>query len=153
MGSNPGQAPPGVFRAAVCQTIDFGLYHTTEQQESSSPWTGPPQLGGPDWHRLHTHNILSNFVLIYDLCFITVCSNVCRYLEYTRVPHTEPVEYEFRWGPRADVEVSKAKILEVMGQVCMRVQCCEKFTFYVNSFIVQCSHNKMNRFTNLVYFP
>lgn len=43
---------------------------------------------------------------------------VCRYLEYTRVPHTEPVEHEFRWGPRADVEVSKAKILQFMGQVC-----------------------------------
>lgn len=42
---------------------------------------------------------------------------VCRYLEYLRVPHTEPVEYEFRWGPRADVEVSKAKILEFMGEV------------------------------------
>lgn len=40
-----------------------------------------------------------------------------RYLEYVRVPHTEPVEYEFRWGQRAEVEVSKAKILEFMGQL------------------------------------
>lgn len=49
---------------------------------------------------------------------------VCRYLEYTRVPHTEPVEHEFRWGPRADVEVSKAKILQFMGQVCVSVRAC-----------------------------
>lgn len=42
---------------------------------------------------------------------------VCRYLEYVRIPHTEPVEHEFRWGLRADVEVSKTKILEFMGQV------------------------------------
>ncbi|XP_059189754.1 necdin-like 2 isoform X2 [Centropristis striata] len=40
-----------------------------------------------------------------------------RYLEYVKIPHTEPVEYEFRWGQRADVEVSKAKILEFMGQL------------------------------------
>uniref|UniRef100_A0A8C6SGU6 Necdin-like 2 n=1 Tax=Neogobius melanostomus TaxID=47308 RepID=A0A8C6SGU6_9GOBI len=40
-----------------------------------------------------------------------------RYLEFVRVPHTEPIEYEFRWGQRAEVEVSKAKILEFMGQV------------------------------------
>lgn len=40
-----------------------------------------------------------------------------RYLEYVRVPHTEPVEYEFRWGQRAEAEVSKAKILEFMGQL------------------------------------
>lgn len=40
-----------------------------------------------------------------------------RYLEYVRVPHTEPVEYEFRWGQRAEVEVSKAKILEFMGEL------------------------------------
>lgn len=40
-----------------------------------------------------------------------------KYLEYTRVPHTEPVEHEFRWGPRADVEVSKAKILQFMGEL------------------------------------
>ncbi|XP_074537724.1 necdin-like 2 [Halichoeres trimaculatus] len=40
-----------------------------------------------------------------------------RYLEYVRIPHTEPVEHEFRWGQRADVEVSKAKILEFMGEL------------------------------------
>lgn len=41
----------------------------------------------------------------------------CRYLEYVRIPHTEPIEHEFRWGQRADAEVSKAKILEFMGEV------------------------------------
>ncbi|XP_054464376.1 necdin-like 2 [Anoplopoma fimbria] len=40
-----------------------------------------------------------------------------RYLEYVRIPHTEPVEHEFRWGQRAEVEVSKTKILEFMGQL------------------------------------
>ncbi|XP_076022589.1 necdin-like 2 [Genypterus blacodes] len=40
-----------------------------------------------------------------------------RYLEFTRIPHTEPIEHEVRWGQRADEEVSKAKILEFMGQL------------------------------------
>ncbi|XP_028308522.1 necdin-like 2 isoform X2 [Gouania willdenowi] len=40
-----------------------------------------------------------------------------RYLEYVKIPHTEPVEHEFCWGQRADVEVSKVKILELMAQL------------------------------------
>lgn len=40
-----------------------------------------------------------------------------RYLEFVRVPHTDPVEFEVRWGQRANVEVSKARILEFMGQL------------------------------------
>uniref|UniRef100_A0A4W5KXU6 MAGE domain-containing protein n=1 Tax=Hucho hucho TaxID=62062 RepID=A0A4W5KXU6_9TELE len=40
-----------------------------------------------------------------------------RYLEYVRIPHTDPLEFEFRWGQRADMEVSKVKLLEFIGQV------------------------------------
>ncbi|XP_023148468.2 necdin-like 2 isoform X2 [Amphiprion ocellaris] len=40
-----------------------------------------------------------------------------RYLEFVRIPHTEPVEHELRWGQRAEKEVSKSKILDVMGQL------------------------------------
>lgn len=40
-----------------------------------------------------------------------------RYLEYTRIPHTEPIEHEFHWGQRAEVEVSKSKILAFMGEL------------------------------------
>ncbi|XP_072304692.1 necdin-like 2 [Eucyclogobius newberryi] len=40
-----------------------------------------------------------------------------KYLEYVRIPHTEPVEYEFHWGQRAEIEVSKDKILEFMGEL------------------------------------
>lgn len=42
---------------------------------------------------------------------------VFRYLECVRIPHTEPLEHEFRWGQRADVEVSKVKILEFIAEV------------------------------------
>ncbi|TRY59751.1 hypothetical protein DNTS_017288 [Danionella cerebrum] len=41
-----------------------------------------------------------------------------KYLEYTKVPHTEPVEYELRWGPRAEKEVSKLKLIEFVAEVC-----------------------------------
>ncbi|CAL8366851.1 unnamed protein product [Lota lota] len=40
-----------------------------------------------------------------------------RYLEYTKIPHTEPVKYEFSWGQRAEVEISKLKILKFLGEL------------------------------------
>ncbi|XP_008316303.1 necdin-like 2 [Cynoglossus semilaevis] len=40
-----------------------------------------------------------------------------RYLECVRIPHTEPVEHEFHWGQRAELEVSKVKLLEFLGQL------------------------------------
>lgn len=40
-----------------------------------------------------------------------------KYLECVRIPHTEPLEHEFRWGQRADVEVSKVKILEFTAEL------------------------------------
>ncbi|XP_028669543.1 necdin-like 2 [Erpetoichthys calabaricus] len=40
-----------------------------------------------------------------------------RYLEYARVPHTDPIEYEFRWGLRAEKELSKMKLLELVSEL------------------------------------
>lgn len=40
-----------------------------------------------------------------------------KYLEYVRIPHTEPQEFEFRWGVRAEKEVSKKKLLEIVGEL------------------------------------
>ncbi|KAK6467259.1 necdin-like 2 [Huso huso] len=40
-----------------------------------------------------------------------------KYLEYVRVPHTDPVEFEFRWGLRAENQVSKRKVLEFFSKV------------------------------------
>ncbi|XP_075690687.1 melanoma-associated antigen 1 [Rhinoderma darwinii] len=40
-----------------------------------------------------------------------------KYLEYNKIPHTDPPEYEFRWGPRAFKETSKRKILEFVSKV------------------------------------
>lgn len=60
---------------------------------------------------------LTAFLLMLSLIPVCVFACTCRYLEYVRIPHTEPIEHEFRWGQRADAEVSKAKILEFMGEV------------------------------------
>ncbi|KAM4018992.1 non-structural maintenance of chromosomes element 3 homolog [Anomaloglossus baeobatrachus] len=40
-----------------------------------------------------------------------------KYLEYNKIPHTDPPEYEFRWGPRAFKETTKMKILEFVAKV------------------------------------
>ncbi|XP_062975515.1 non-structural maintenance of chromosomes element 3 homolog [Elgaria multicarinata webbii] len=40
-----------------------------------------------------------------------------KYLEYTRLPHTDPPEYEFRWGPRAAKETSKKQILQFVAKI------------------------------------
>lgn len=40
-----------------------------------------------------------------------------RYLEYRRIPHTDPVDYEFQWGPRTSLETSKMKVLQFVAKV------------------------------------
>ncbi|XP_032749371.1 necdin [Rattus rattus] len=39
------------------------------------------------------------------------------YLKYQRVPHIEPPEYEFFWGPRANREITKMQIMEFLARV------------------------------------
>ncbi|XP_007518898.1 melanoma-associated antigen B4-like [Erinaceus europaeus] len=40
-----------------------------------------------------------------------------QYLEYRRVPHSQPPRYEFLWGPRAQAEISKMKVLELLAKM------------------------------------
>ncbi|XP_033029080.1 non-structural maintenance of chromosomes element 3 homolog isoform X2 [Lacerta agilis] len=40
-----------------------------------------------------------------------------KYLEYTRLPHTDPPEFEFRWGPRAAKETSKKEVLQFVAKI------------------------------------
>ncbi|OBS83236.1 hypothetical protein A6R68_22773 [Neotoma lepida] len=40
-----------------------------------------------------------------------------RYLEYRRIAHTDPVDYELRWGPRTNLETSKMKVLKFVAKV------------------------------------
>ena len=43
------------------------------------------------------------------------------YLNYHRVPNSDPPRYEFLWGPRACVETSKMKVLEALAKFHGRV--------------------------------
>lgn len=40
-----------------------------------------------------------------------------RYLEYRKIPHTDPVDYELQWGPRTYLETSKMKVLKFVARV------------------------------------
>uniref|UniRef100_A0A8C5K0G4 NSE3 homolog, SMC5-SMC6 complex component n=1 Tax=Jaculus jaculus TaxID=51337 RepID=A0A8C5K0G4_JACJA len=40
-----------------------------------------------------------------------------RYLEYRRIPHTDPVDYELQWGPRTNLETSKMKVLKFVAKI------------------------------------
>ncbi|KAM9577932.1 LOW QUALITY PROTEIN: melanoma-associated antigen B2-like [Trichechus inunguis] len=40
-----------------------------------------------------------------------------KYLEYRQVPNSDPPRYEFLWGPRAQAEASKTKILEFLAKI------------------------------------
>lgn len=40
-----------------------------------------------------------------------------KYLDFTRIPHSDPAEHEFRWGPRAQLELSKPRVLEFVGEL------------------------------------
>ncbi|XP_006903504.1 PREDICTED: melanoma-associated antigen B3-like, partial [Elephantulus edwardii] len=40
-----------------------------------------------------------------------------KYLEYRRVPNTEPAHCEFLWGPRAYAETTKMKVLEYFAKI------------------------------------
>lgn len=39
------------------------------------------------------------------------------YLEYVRDPKSDPPVYEFKWGPRAKLEISKRNALDFVCQV------------------------------------
>ncbi|XP_006835718.1 PREDICTED: melanoma-associated antigen B3-like [Chrysochloris asiatica] len=40
-----------------------------------------------------------------------------KYLEYRLVPNSDPVSYEFLWGPRAIAETTKMKVLEYLAKI------------------------------------
>ncbi|XP_049727490.1 melanoma-associated antigen B2-like [Elephas maximus indicus] len=40
-----------------------------------------------------------------------------KYLEYRQVPNSDPPRYEFLWGPEAQAEASKTKVLEFLAKV------------------------------------
>uniref|UniRef100_A0A286Y4Q2 MAGE family member L2 n=1 Tax=Cavia porcellus TaxID=10141 RepID=A0A286Y4Q2_CAVPO len=52
-----------------------------------------------------------------------------RYLEYRRIPCTEPAEYELLWGPRAFLETSKMLVLRFLAKLHNRDPRCWPFHY------------------------
>uniref|UniRef100_G3UFA2 MAGE domain-containing protein n=1 Tax=Loxodonta africana TaxID=9785 RepID=G3UFA2_LOXAF len=52
-----------------------------------------------------------------------------RYLDYRRVPYTEPAEYVFLWGPRAFLETSKMLVLRFVARLHKRDPQCWPFHY------------------------
>lgn len=52
-----------------------------------------------------------------------------KYLEYRRIPCTEPAEYEFLWGPRAFLETSKMLILRFLAKLHKKQPQCWPFHY------------------------
>ncbi|XP_072051104.1 non-structural maintenance of chromosomes element 3 homolog [Amphiura filiformis] len=44
------------------------------------------------------------------------------YLEYTRIPNSEPPVYEFRWGQRSNASVSKMRILKFISETIFNME-------------------------------
>uniref|UniRef100_A0A0D9SBZ7 MAGE domain-containing protein n=1 Tax=Chlorocebus sabaeus TaxID=60711 RepID=A0A0D9SBZ7_CHLSB len=52
-----------------------------------------------------------------------------KYLEYRRIPYTEPAEYEFLWGPRAFLETSKMLVLRFLAKLHKKDPRCWPFHY------------------------
>ena len=46
---------------------------------------------------------------------------VQKFLNYLQVPNSDPLRYEFLWGPRTCAETTKMKVLEVLAKIHDRV--------------------------------
>ncbi|KAM9576850.1 LOW QUALITY PROTEIN: melanoma-associated antigen B16-like [Trichechus inunguis] len=67
-------------------------------------------------NRLDIHSGQNHFIYGEPRKFITEDLVLEKYLEYRRVPNSDPA-YEFLWGPRAHAETTKMKVLEFVARV------------------------------------
>ncbi|XP_036920409.1 melanoma-associated antigen B16-like [Sturnira hondurensis] len=72
------------------------------------------------WEVLNTMNLypgMNHFIFGEPKKLITQDLVQEKYLEYRQVPNSDPLCYEFLWGPRAHAEASKMKLLEFLAKV------------------------------------
>lgn len=53
-----------------------------------------------------------------------------KYLEYRRIPNTEPAQYEFLWGPRAFLETSKMLVLRFLAKLHKKDPRCWPYQYF-----------------------
>uniref|UniRef100_A0A9L0JU00 MAGE domain-containing protein n=1 Tax=Equus asinus TaxID=9793 RepID=A0A9L0JU00_EQUAS len=71
-----------------------------------------------------THTLFGNTKKLITEVFVRQ-----KYLEYRRIPYTEPAEYEFLWGPRAFLETSKMLVLRFLAKLHKRDPRCWPFQY------------------------
>nr|XP_045362811.1 MAGE-like protein 2 [Camelus bactrianus] len=71
-----------------------------------------------------THSLFGNTRKLITKVFVRQ-----KYLEYRRVPLTEPAEYEFLWGPRAFLETSKMLVLKFLARLHKKDPQCWPFQY------------------------
>ncbi|XP_069328926.1 melanoma-associated antigen F1 [Eulemur rufifrons] len=67
--------------------------------------------------RLGVHPSKYHFLFGYPKRLIMEDFVQQRYLNYRRQPHSNPPEYEFSWGPRSNLEISKMKVLGFVAKL------------------------------------
>uniref|UniRef100_A0A8C9USX7 MAGE domain-containing protein n=1 Tax=Spermophilus dauricus TaxID=99837 RepID=A0A8C9USX7_SPEDA len=71
-----------------------------------------------------THGLLGDLKKLITEVFVRH-----KYLEYRRIPCTEPAEYEFLWGPRAFLETSKMLVLRFLAKLHKKDPRCWPFHY------------------------
>lgn len=72
-----------------------------------------------------THGLFGNTRKLITEVFVRE-----KYLEYRRIPFTEPAEYEFLWGPRAFLETSKMLVLKFLARLHKKDPRCWPAQYY-----------------------
>lgn len=72
-----------------------------------------------------THGLFGNTKKLITEVFVRE-----KYLEYRRIPFTEPAEYEFLWGPRAFLEISKMLVLKFLAKLYKKDPRCWPYQYY-----------------------
>lgn len=107
--------PPGVHRAAPAPAL-AGLFIPHRRAKETTAPPQPSDSRGPSWGRGALDTPLGS-PKCAGVGGFTLRPPLCRYLEITPIPLTDPPEYKYQWGLRAAKETSKKDVLRFVAQV------------------------------------
>uniref|UniRef100_G3SQM4 NSE3 homolog, SMC5-SMC6 complex component n=1 Tax=Loxodonta africana TaxID=9785 RepID=G3SQM4_LOXAF len=100
------QGTPGAGLLMIVLGLIFMRGHTIKETEV---WDFLRRLGV---HPTKRHSVFGDPKKLITEDFVRQ-----RYLEYRRLPHTDPVDYELQWGPRTNLETTKMKVLKFVAKI------------------------------------
>lgn len=110
---------PGLLKASVLEAETLGVGHglararAVLRQELSRAAASHRGWEGATWEPLAQQQVCLTGGKSLFSCLL-------RYLEYKKIPNSNPAEYEFLWGLRARHETSKMRVLRFIAQVMER---------------------------------